>query len=663
MWAEEDIPEEVVLCELIAIYKKGDSEQMANYRMIGLLTHLYKMLTTLLTKRLLEDVQGFLPESQSGFRKLRSTRDNILLLAKVMDSVLAEGSTCVITFIDFVAAFDSVSHKFLEKSLFEAGASHKCRAVFRAIYSKASARIRVRQADGENVFSEPFPVRRGVIQGDIVSPLCFIIALEALMRRHGGKGHTGAFGVLIDRLEYADDAALIDADADAATARVTTLAAGAEEDADMKISVPKSKALFCRPPVDTGEISPSDYEELVLDHVCGACGRGFDTRKGLRIHEALKCERARAEFFQEAYFVERILDVRGSPEHRFFFVKWKGWGAEDGSWKHSWDLRQAEEAIKDFWKSSGLDPGCTIPEQPGLNRCPCCNKEFKRPQDVKAHATRGCPWAEASRVGTRAEKAVKKAKQVKAQEAAGVVMLQDQRLENVFNFGYRGFLFQADGDRTPALEQRMAIARSRFGELHEVWRSPKISTDAKIRIYACAVVSVLTYGNEIWLFSEKIKAKLRGWNARCLALITGREHREETVDPTFDILERLRARRLRWAGHILRSEESNLLRRVLLAEAQQELEAGHATAGGLLMDAPTFRSVEELLGFAEDREGWRFLVSGLLPEGSKRKRVPKAAAAAAMQGGGKRMKAIKGVSYAFWLGGGYHWEDGMWVLN
>ena len=59
MWAEEDIPEEVVLCELIAIYKKGDSEQMANYRMIGLLTHLYKMLTTLLTWR---TSRGFCPK-------------------------------------------------------------------------------------------------------------------------------------------------------------------------------------------------------------------------------------------------------------------------------------------------------------------------------------------------------------------------------------------------------------------------------------------------------------------------------------------------------------------------------------------------------------------------------------------------------------------------
>ena len=60
------------------------------------------------------------------------------------------------------------------------------------------------------------------------------------------------------------------------------------------------------------------------------------------------------------------------------------------------------------------------------------------------------------------------------------------------------------------------------------------------------------------------------------------------------------------------------------------------------------------------------MISCLLP--NKEKRVPKAkaraaAAAAEMHGGGKRMKPIKGVSDAFWLGGGYHWEDGMWVLN
>ena len=83
---------------------------------------------------MLEEVENFLLQSQAGFRWLRSTRDNILLLATLMDAILESQKTCVVTFIDFVAAFDSVSHKFLESSLFEAGASEKSRAIFKAIY-------------------------------------------------------------------------------------------------------------------------------------------------------------------------------------------------------------------------------------------------------------------------------------------------------------------------------------------------------------------------------------------------------------------------------------------------------------------------------------------------------------------------------------------------
>ena len=167
IWKEEDVPEDLVLATLITIYKKGDSDDFTKYRCISLLPHAYKVLSTLLLKRMLEEVENFLPESQAGFRKLRSTRDNILLLAKLMDSVLESQETCVVTFIDFVAAFDSVSHKFLESALFEAGASEKSRSIFKAIYSKAAAAIRVTTAGGTEIFSPRFPVDRGVIQGDI----------------------------------------------------------------------------------------------------------------------------------------------------------------------------------------------------------------------------------------------------------------------------------------------------------------------------------------------------------------------------------------------------------------------------------------------------------------------------------------------------------------
>ena len=93
----------------------------------------------------------FLPESQAGFRKKRGCRDNIFALSVLLDSVLQSKKECIITFIDYVAAFDSVAHRFLDEALRQAGASAKTRAMFRAVYSKAAAVVRVRNRDGTGV--------------------------------------------------------------------------------------------------------------------------------------------------------------------------------------------------------------------------------------------------------------------------------------------------------------------------------------------------------------------------------------------------------------------------------------------------------------------------------------------------------------------------------
>ena len=98
----------------------------------------------------------------------------------------------VLTFIDYSAAFDSVGHKFLDFALGQAKADPKTRAIFRAIYGSATAKTRVKGVDGKKVFSEKFPVRRGVIQGDITSPMYFIIALEAILRIYEVKVSTSA---------------------------------------------------------------------------------------------------------------------------------------------------------------------------------------------------------------------------------------------------------------------------------------------------------------------------------------------------------------------------------------------------------------------------------------------------------------------------------------
>ena len=110
---------------------------------------------------------------------------------------------------------------------------------------------------------------------------------------------------------------------------------------------------------------------------------------------------------------------------------------------------------------------------------------------------------------------------------------------------------------------------------------------------------------EGWYLTEKNQAKLKGWNARNLAIITGREIAEESSEPTVDILKMLKARRLRWVGHVLRGKETNLVRQVLM-----EMEQPYSP-GSVLMNAPKHESMAELVELANDREGWREIVCGL----------------------------------------------------
>ena len=196
------------------------------------------------------------------------------------------------TFIDFVAAFDTVSHKFLDQALTEAGASEKVRGVFRAIYSAAIAHVRVRDAGGRVSQSKSFPVRRGVVQGDIFSPVCFVIALECLFRRCDSHGGLSLAGVWIERLErlreYADDAALVDVGYEMASRRVSELARKAGEVADMEVSVPKTEFMAVHDFAVSAAVA-QDYEEQRWGHVCADCGRGFVCKHGLAVHRGKGC--------------------------------------------------------------------------------------------------------------------------------------------------------------------------------------------------------------------------------------------------------------------------------------------------------------------------------------------------------------------------------------
>ena len=200
--------------------------------------------------------------------------------------ILREGRPAVLTFIDYSAAFDTETQMFLDEAFAEAGVGAKECRIVQAIFVAATGVLRLRHTDGTMTLSEPFDIASGVLRGDIFSPVAFITGLDRIFQMHDPQNHGVAVGVgesttIMSKFEYADDAALIDADASTATARVTTLAAGSIADAAMVISQAKSKVMHIHRKTRVSSTTETEVEALKLAHnnYCNACSRTFPTQR------------------------------------------------------------------------------------------------------------------------------------------------------------------------------------------------------------------------------------------------------------------------------------------------------------------------------------------------------------------------------------------------
>ena len=167
------------------------------------------------------------------------------------------------------------------------------------------------------------------------------------------------------------------------------------------------------------------------------------------ITSALSCE-VKKHTLDEEHEVEKVLDVRGMADERFYLVKWKGWKSEFNSWRNWRDLENAMDEIDDFWETTDW-----IRDRPawieGEIRCRnCCKdrttagKPFKSMKSIKDHHK--CRWKKPSRKGTLAEKAVIKKRRVACHDKAGTVQIEGVDLKPAQAFKYLGYKATSDGD-------------------------------------------------------------------------------------------------------------------------------------------------------------------------------------------------------------------------
>ncbi|UYV63317.1 hypothetical protein LAZ67_2003735, partial [Cordylochernes scorpioides] len=192
------------------IYKSGDKNNPTNYRGIALCSNISKLFTTILRNRLNNWIEKreIILENQAGFRKNRSCTDHILLLNSLIQlSLRRKRGKLYVFFVDLTKAFDTVPHDLLWQKLHKMGISNKFVMLIKNFYQEAKITIRWKGQYSSNV-----KINSGVLQGESLSPLLFILYMADLIELYNNSALTGFhlpdFGVL-HLLMYADDIAII----------------------------------------------------------------------------------------------------------------------------------------------------------------------------------------------------------------------------------------------------------------------------------------------------------------------------------------------------------------------------------------------------------------------------------------------------------------------
>jgi hypothetical protein len=164
--------EKVHSCQYV--YKgKVDPMECGSYRAIKLLEHAMKVVERVLESRIREQTCD--DEMQFGFIPGKGTTDVIFIVRQLQEKHQAKGKMLHYAFVNLEKAFDRVPREVTRWALQKPGVEEWLVSKVMAMYDGVETVVRAVEGD-----SESFPVKVGLHQGSVLSPLLFIIVMDAV---------------------------------------------------------------------------------------------------------------------------------------------------------------------------------------------------------------------------------------------------------------------------------------------------------------------------------------------------------------------------------------------------------------------------------------------------------------------------------------------------
>ncbi|CAG4936021.1 unnamed protein product [Colias eurytheme] len=164
IWEEQIQPKDWNTGIICPVHKKGSKKKCSNYRGIALLPTAYKILSYILLDRLEPYAEKILSDYQCGFRRNRSTIDQIFLIKQIMEKRWEYSQSMHALFVDFEKAYDSIDRGALFAILKELGIPIKLVDLIKVAIGESSMHVRV----GKEL-TEGFAVFTGLKQDSSLS--------------------------------------------------------------------------------------------------------------------------------------------------------------------------------------------------------------------------------------------------------------------------------------------------------------------------------------------------------------------------------------------------------------------------------------------------------------------------------------------------------------